>query len=341
MQDPTHPATRVTMHDVARCAGVSHATVSNVLNNKTTVGIRPETRARVLAAAQALDFRPNFLARSLKTQTPGFISLVAEKALSPRAYQQALEGARGAAARLGYHVVLCEGYQEGDGECDFIGMYQRGIISGVIFNCAPWMERHSFLDALQRHGVPHVLIGSVPPERAAAGEVNFVRLDFYREAYEATRHLAEKDLREIHYLCPEPDWLTERDRLRGYRAACKALRIRPRVHRFREFVECPTARLQPPGAARAQALVTAWDSMAYSLMPKLQQDGYQVPSELELLALDDINYTACAFPLLSTISQPNEQAGAVAMELLDQFLKTGRARQVLLHGTLAIRQSSR
>lgn len=329
------------MHDVARLAGVSHATVSNVLNNKHTIGVRPATRERVLAAARELNFYPNFIAQSLKKQKVGFISLVTEKALAPRAYLLALEGTRSASAEFGYHVVLCEGYQESDSVFDFIDMFQKNIICGVIFNCAPWMSQHPFFNDLMTYNVPNVIIGSVPPDLYELSKINFVRMDFYKDAYQATRYMTDRGIKGVCYFHYANPWPTEQDRLNGYLDACRQDGIEPRVFDFHEFEEAPVEFLERLLTIRSPTLgiLTSWDAMCYRMIPHLQRMGVPIPERVSLVALDDINYTDCAYPRLTTINQPNEEAGRVATRILDSYLKDKRYQQVVIEGRLEVRES--
>ena len=121
------------MKDIARKAGVSVMTVSYVLNNTKNQTISEATRARVLEAAEALQYVPNAAAKSLRTSRSACIGVVAGQNISQRRLSAALEGIRSALENSGYDMLLTSGRAEDGGLPAYVGEFTRNRIDGVLY----------------------------------------------------------------------------------------------------------------------------------------------------------------------------------------------------------------
>ena len=204
------------MKDIARKAGVSVMTVSYVLNNTKNQTISEATRARVLEAAEALQYVPNAAAKSLRTSRSACIGVVAGQNISQRRLPAALEGIRSALESSGYDMLFTSGRAEDGGLPAYVGEFTRNRIDGVLYishDGIPIPERGKEL--LAKWNIPAAALD------ADVGETGFpaVELDDYHSASEHTAHLLEKNIRDFLYVRPDCDTVQEREREAGVRNA--------------------------------------------------------------------------------------------------------------------------
>lgn len=208
---------RVTGKDVALRAGVTTATVSNVLNGKRNVG--EATRKRVLAAVQELGYVPDGVAKSLRRRTSRTIGVVIEKNLSNPRYGRTVEGMLSEASARGWRVTLCRDQLRENGLADYLAAYYERQVDGIIFvsrdTVGPSAES---LETIVRDRVPFVALDCV------YADMPFTTIDFdYRGAARAvTERVLARHPRRVLYMRPERHNPQEDRREEGVRDACAA-----------------------------------------------------------------------------------------------------------------------
>ncbi|WP_239162332.1 LacI family DNA-binding transcriptional regulator [Acrocarpospora phusangensis] len=297
------------MEDVAGLAGVSAMTVSRVLNAPEKV--RPETRARVLAAVQELGYRPNFAARSLVTGRSGVLGVVS---FDTTLYGPAstLYGIERAARQHDYLVSIAS----------LEALTRRSIAEGVerlrsqsvdgVIIIAPHESASEGLRHLPKD-LPVVDVGGgegVPVPVAA--------VDQHSGGARATRHLLSLGHRTVWHLSGPPNWIDASGRLQGWRSVLEA--------EGREVPE-PLA-----GDWSAQsgyehgrrlardpevtAVFVANDPMALGLLRALREAGKRVPEDVSIVGFDDVPEAAYFWPPLTTVRQNFGEVGGQALQLL-------------------------
>lgn len=208
---------RVTGKDVALRAGVTTATVSNVLNGKRNVGAK--TRERVLAAIEELGYVPDRSARSLRQRTSGTIGVVIEKNLSNPRYGRTVEGMIRAADAHGYRITLCRNHQAPGTPCDdYLRAYFERQVDGIIFVSRDIVgPRPESIELITHEHVPFVALD------CQSGPMPFTTIDFdYRGgAYEVTAQAIAYGARNVVYVRPSHHNAQEDLREEGVRAACE------------------------------------------------------------------------------------------------------------------------
>jgi DNA-binding LacI/PurR family transcriptional regulator len=201
----------VGLKDVAQRAGVSIKTVSNVVNGY--VHVRPETRARVNAAIDALGYRPNLTARSLRGGRTGVIALAVPDLTSPY-FAEIAEGVIDAAEELGWTVLIDQTDGRRERELLVLHGIRDHLIDGVVFS--PLALGDEDLRAT-RSEVPIVCLG----ERVHAGTMDHIAIDNVAAARIATNHLIERGRRRIAAVGAQASPVAETARLRlaGYTEA--------------------------------------------------------------------------------------------------------------------------
>jgi LacI family transcriptional regulator len=239
----------ITVKDVARRAGVSTATVSHVINE--TRFVSEELRAKVYQAMEALDYRPNAIARSLRRRRTQNIGMI----IPDVAYPFLAEVARGVEDKgfvLGYNAILCESNSDLEREATCIEILRAKQVDGIVFVAAG--ESSSHVQALVAQGMPVVLC-----DRELAGvAADTVIADNAGSGHQATAHLIRLGHRRIGCIAGPPDMRIGHERVDGYKRAlkehgipvdedlvvCGDFRCRGGYEAMRELValdECPTA----------------------------------------------------------------------------------------------------
>jgi DNA-binding LacI/PurR family transcriptional regulator len=302
------PAARPVMADVARLAGVSHQTVSRVLNGHPNV--REQTREDVLAAIRELGYRPNAAARTLvtgRTQALGVISFDTTL-YGPASMLYGIERA----AHPGYTVTITSlpafDYRSMQEAVDrFLGQRVEGII--VI------ASETSLLEALAgvATDVPLVALGC-----GTRAPMDSVAIDNISGAFQATRYLLDLGHETVHYVGGPDSTLDAHERAEGWaRALREARRPEPEIisgdWSARSGYEIGHELARMP---EVTAIFCANDQMALGMLRALGEHGRQVPSAVSVVGFDDIPESAFFLPPLTTVRQDFGELGRQALRLL-------------------------
>ncbi|MEU6409330.1 LacI family DNA-binding transcriptional regulator [Microbispora sp. NPDC046933] len=306
------PRSRVAvMGDVAALAGVSAMTVSRVLNSPEKV--RPETRARVLAAIRELGYLPNLAARVLATGRSGMLGVVSfdTTQYGPASILRAIEHA---AIEHDYLVNIAglRALDRGSIE-EAVERLRRQSADGIVV-IAPYESA--------AEGLRH-LPSDLPVVNVGGGEdvpVPTVAVDQHAGAARATRHLLDLGHRTVWHVAGPPNWIDARDRVSGWRAALEA--------GGREIPE-PLVGDWSPGTGyelgrrlarrpEVTAILVANDEMAMGVLRALREAGRRVPGDVSVAGFDDIPQAAYFWPPLTTVRQNFADVGRQAFALLHE-----------------------
>lgn len=325
-----------TIRDVARAAGVSVATVSRVLNNHARV--RSETRTRVTAAALALDYTPNEVARSLITnRTHAFGVLLPD--LYGEFFSEVLRGVDLRARRDGFHLLVSSSHADGE---DLVGALRsmRGRIEGLIV-MAPDVDTAALVQAA---GVDIPLVLLDPGVRAV--NCDSISIDNAAGARTAVEHLLGLGHRRIATITGPVQNADARQRLAGYRRALEehGIAVDAAFETAGDFTEpsgyAAVARLLEL-RPRPTAIFAANDYMAIGAMSALTQAGLRIPEDVAVVGFDDIAMARYLNPPLTTVNVDLLDLGARAVQRLVDH-KSGsaaRRRHEVTPATLVIRKS--
>lgn len=320
--------------DVARAAGVSTATVSRVLANKSRVHV--ETRKRVSEAIQRLNYRPNLIARSLRAQKSSKIGLVVSDIRNPffTAISRAVEDA---AYEQGYSVLMCNTDENPEKEELYLNLLHDENVAGIIFSPT---QKFSASMKSYKSTIPFVIID----RSVESKDVDMVLLDNIAAAYELTAHLIENGYHNFAGLFGDSS-TTGRERSRGFLKALKDHQlspvathfIAPRIKQGYETTMSLLAQNQRPDAIfTSNSLLTAGAFQA------IRDSKLSVPDEIALVGFDETTWGALVDPPITIIAQPTEEIGRTATELLFQRITEPERSQktVILKGKLLTRGSS-
>ncbi|MEU7791693.1 LacI family DNA-binding transcriptional regulator [Amycolatopsis sp. NPDC049159] len=324
------------LRDVAEHAGVSVRTVSNVVNGFRYVA--PATRERVQASIDALGYRPNLAARTLRRGRTGLIALVIPEIDSPYFAELAARTVRIAEAR-GLTVLIDQTDGDAEREKQLLHGQRSQLVDGVLFS--PWAVAPAEL-AARTDPVPLVLLG----EHDGTAGVDHVAIDNVAAAREATGHLLSASRRRVAALGIQPRSLnaTARQRLTGYREALAAAGLPAvpelevpvrRLHRadghaaMLDLLELP----EPP-----DAVFCFTDELALGALRAAADRGIAVPDELALVGFDDIEDGRYSVPALTTVSPDKDRIAELALDRLTQ--PTTEPRSIVAPHRLIVRGTS-
>ncbi len=321
--------------DVAKVAGVSTATVSRVLSNGEHV--RPEVRKRVMEAVEQLAYRPNLLARSLRSRQTNTIGLIVSDSRNPffTSISRAVEDT---AYEQGFGLFLCNTDENPEKEAIYLNLMRDENVAGVIFS--PTRQTAANFTSL------NVSFPTVIVDRSAGdAEVDMVLLDNVDSAFRLTTHLLEQGFHRIAALSETS--ATGRERYAGYEKALRAYGLSPvgeHVKFVRPRVEAgyvTTLKLidatQPP-----DALLTTNSLLAEGALKAIRERDIIIPDDIALVTFDETTWASLVQPPITLIDQPTYEIGQTATELLLQRIADPNrsTRQVILKGRLVVRGSS-
>lgn len=322
------------MTDVARLAGVSHQTVSRVLNDHPNV--KEQTRLRVRAAIAELGYRPNKAARALVTGRSQLIGIVAQNSTlyGPASMLAAFEQA---AAEAGFAVSVGSiGRLDRESIAGAVERHLDQRVAGLVV-IAPVASADEALDAMPA-GVPLVTIDG-DPRRAHA----LVTVDQVAGAYAATQHLLDAGHRTVWHVSGPADWYDAAGRIEGWRSALTAAGA--------EIPPPLPADWSPAAGYRAgqmlarmpdvTAVFAANDHLALGILRALSERGRRVPQDVSVVGFDDVPEAAYLIPPLTTVRPDFDAVAQAGLELLlaqmsDEQIAAGR---VVIAPTLVTRDS--
>jgi LacI family transcriptional regulator len=330
---------RVTIRSVAKAAGVSMATVSNVLSGRHEQ-MAVATRERVLAAIAALDYQPNHVARSLVTRRTATIGLIVSD-VTNSLYPPVTVGAETACQEAGYGLLLANADDEAAERRNVELMRAKQVDALVVFAISFLDAGHDHLDAAQAAGVPVVAINRALPVDSPLSAVWF---DHRGGGRQATEHLVALGHRRIAHLAGPTNRLTGIQRRQGYEDALAAAGIAPRPELIATgdySFASGEALIGELWRARPTAVFVAGDAMALGAMRALTRRGVRVPDDLSLVAFGNPDFVRYATPAPTTVDLPVVTAGKVAVELALRRVQRPREKEVrLLETALLIRETT-
>jgi DNA-binding LacI/PurR family transcriptional regulator len=326
------------MKEVAAIANVSVQTVSAVINEKP--GITEETRLRVLAIVQELDYRPYWVAQSLRTRQTKTIALLISNISNP-VFATIASAAEDYAYSVGYSLVVYNTHDDVEREARYIRMASERWVEGLIFVAA--QDNIDKLQALESAGIPAVAIDRLP-ERFT-GPV--VTLDNREAGRLAAEHLLALGHTRIGHISGPLRLRLARERLEGFRTTIEAHGLAlDAVAGGDGNWECEDGyrAMQELLArqARSTALFCANDRMAIGAIRAAIEGGMRVPEDLSVVGLDDLEVAPYQNPPLTTVRQSFAELATRAVQLLLDILAEREPveTQIVLAPTLVVRQST-
>lgn len=320
---------------VAKLAGVSAATVSRVINGSKPVS--PDTRRRVEDSIKRLGYRANAFGRSLSTGQSRLLLVLVPDFANPY-YAEIVSGAATVARQSGYTLLpvdLEESWRHDDGSLEALYSLTDGVI-----NMVPITNESTMVDTARRK--PWVNCSEFLP----GSDVPYVSIDHRQAACDAVQYLINRGHRRIALVNSDERFLYARQRREGYELALQraGIELRPELIRMAgatsylrgsQAAAALLATAQPPTAVFAVS-----DMLAIGAIKAFRRAGLRVPDDVAVVGFDDIPIAEVFEPALTTVAQPMQALGAIAVELLLSRLSGATPVSRILPYTLTLRESA-
>jgi LacI family transcriptional regulator len=332
---------RATLRDVARLADVHPGTASRALNEQTRSLVNDETARRVLEAAEELGYRPNPIARGLKTNRSYTIGVLIPDLTNPL-FPPILRGIEDRLDEAGYTPLIANTDNDPDRERTDWQAMRAPQVDGIV--AATARRDHELLDEVVGAGTPLVLVN----RRTTDGRVPSATADDPRGIALAVEHLARAGHKRIAHIAGPLQLSTGLDRYEGFREAMRAASLQPDpdlIAVSKAFTELEGARtcreLLDRGGAMT-AIVAANDLIALGCYDVFAERGIRCPGEISLTGFNDMPFADRFSPPLTTIRIPHYEIGAAAAELMLELLQdqNGAPRHLRLPPDLVVRAST-
>ncbi|MCY3717922.1 MAG: LacI family DNA-binding transcriptional regulator [Anaerolineaceae bacterium] len=304
-----------TLKDVARAAGVSAKTVSRVVNNDRHVS--DALRQRVLRAIEDLDYRPNLVARHMRTQKTRLVGLVTDEIGTTPFSGNLLRGAQEAAWQHGLLLLACHTGGNPETEAHAVDLLLERQVEGIIFAAMYHREVHP---PASLNRCPAVLLDCfVSDNRYPA-----VLPDERDGGYQATRHLLQRGCRRIAMINGKRGFPGAEGRAAGYRQALAGagLELDDSLLVYGDWWQehgYGHARRLLDRPQRPDAIFCGNDRIAMGVFDALRKCGLRIPQDVAVIGFDNMELIAAhSRPGLTTMALPHHEMGRLAMELLNR-----------------------
>jgi LacI family transcriptional regulator len=333
---------RPSISDVARLAGVSIGTVSNVLN--TTDKVKPATVDRVLQAIEQLGFVRNDAARQLKAGKSQTIGLIVPDISNPF-FTELARGAEQLGESDGYSVLIGNTGHDAERERGYFNLFEQQRVGGIVVS--PTEDVTEQVVQLRKRGTNAVLVD----RKAESNICCSVSMDDFAGGKLAMEHLLEQGHSEIIFVGGPADFQQVADRLAGAKSVVKASKGRANLKHIKtaeltvlagrevgQQISAESRKNWPDAIFAANDLLAVGILQAFAFQAKVR-----VPEDIALIGYDDIDFAETAIVPLSSVRQPASLLGATAVELLVDEVERGPAhkhRQITFQPELIVRESS-
>ena len=330
----------ITIYDVAREASVSMATVSRVVNGNPNV--KPVTRKKVMDVIDRLGYRPNAVARGLASKKTTTVGLIIPD-ISNIFFAELVRGIEDIATMYKYNIILSNSDENTEKELHLLNTMLGKQVDGLIFMGSNITKDH--ITEFKKYPVPIVLAGSIEDSGEKMPPVN---IDYEQSAYDSVNFFISNGHTKIALIIGNREELISLKKLAGYKKALEEKNIPFKeeyivegdfsydsgieaANRLSELDEKPTA-----------VLVGA-DEMAVGVVNAIQDNGFKVPNDLEVISFDNTKLTLMVRPQVTTVVQPLYDIGAVAMRLLTKLMNKEEVeeRSVVLPHRIEERNSTK
>jgi len=331
----------VTIRDVARVAKVHPGTVSRALNEQTRALVNQETAERVLRAAEELGYRPNRIARGLKTNRSYTIGVLIPDITNPL-FPPILRGIEDRLDEAGYTALIVNTDNDPERERSHLEAMRARQVDGFISATAR-LDRELLAD-VAAGGAPLVLVNRSLED----GSVPAVTVDDRQGIRLAVQHVAALGHTRIGHVAGPQNISTGHRRHLGFLEAMRDAGLpaaADHVRFSRWFIEEEGARVCAElldGAPDLTAIVAGNDLLAIGCYDTLEARGLSCPEDISIVGFNDMPFVDRLRPPLTSVRVPQREIGIVAADLLLERLAdgSGNARDILLEPTLIVRGST-
>lgn len=300
----------VSLKDIAQALNLSVATVSRALNNQGRIS--QKTRARVLRAVEQMNYRPNEAARALREKSSHTIGVIVPD-IGNEFFARVIKGAERAAWREGYALLVMSSNGEVERERQTLRYMLDKRVSGVVL--ASVDPQCPMFEVAVQYGIPIAFVDNLPAVNAS---FDSVAVDNRLLAYQLVRRLIELGHTRIALFTYGLDETSAVQRHAGYLQALEEAHLTPLVRTDALTREHACAVMQEllEKPNRPTAVFAANNHLAYGAMDALRAARLSVPEDMSLCCFDAMDSTGLMLPQLTSVNQPADRFGAMAVGIL-------------------------
>ncbi|WP_261130742.1 catabolite control protein A [Bacillus sp. Marseille-Q3570] len=330
----------ITIYDVAREAGVSMATVSRVVNGNPNV--KPATRKKVLDAIERLGYRPNAVARGLASKKTTTVGVIIPD-ISSIFFAELARGIEDIATMYNYNIILCNSDQNKEKEIHLLNTLLGKQVDGIVFMGGNITDEH--VEEFKRSPVPIVLAATVSSDE----EIPTVNINYQEAVNDAIKLLIERGNEKVAMVSgPLEDPINGQYKFSGYRGALEEAGFEINEdyvyvgdYTYDSGLEAVDKFINLDD--KPDAVFVGTDEMALGVIHGAQDNGLNIPKDIEVIGFDNTRLASMVRPTLTTVVQPMYDIGAVAMRLLTKFMNNENVedRKVILPHRIQLRDSTK
>ena len=329
------------LKDIAIKAGVSTALVSYVLNNQKTDRINKQTAAKIRDIAARLNYRINFIAKSLKTKKTMTIGLVVADISNPF-FSSLARVIEDEAEKKNYTVIFGSSDENPKKMETLLATLLNYQVDGLII--APTEHSENQIINLQKTKIHFVLIDRHFP----ALKTNYINIDNFQAAYTAVKHILQTGCKRIGIVTYSTELINLKDRKRGYEAALKEQKIKPAKQWIKELTSLAPEQevknaidaLIKPGVSVDAIFFTSNILSTYGLK-YINSLKIKVPEELSVVSFDQSIASELFYAPVTHIQQPLKTMGELATCALLDAIDKKKKTEIVLQAELIIRKSTK
>lgn len=332
----------INLKKLAQELGLSISSVSKALRD--SYEISAETKKRVLAMAEKMNYQPNPFARGLRKNKSTTIAVVIPE-IANNYFALAIDGIQLIAEQKGYHVLTYLTHEDYKNEVSTISHLQGGRVDGVLISLCGSNGNLKHLIDLQQTGIPVVFFDRVPEKM----ECPTVTTDDFAAGFTATEHLIKSGCKKIAYLRQTGFVSTTENRMKGYQAALTKYHL-PIQSKF--ILECTNddesnqllikKMLKQKGGP--DGILSSIEKLAISTYYVCHEQKIKIPAQLKIVSFSCLRTASLLSPALTTITPPAFEIGKESAELLFQMIEKksygNRTDKIVIPSSLIVRKSS-
>lgn len=322
-----------TIKDIAKRAGVSISTASNVLNNKTgIIKASPETCRRIMAAAEELDYSPSIMARGLRSGKSSLIGMMAPS-IHESFFPEILQGIEDVLNQNNYNMILCTYKNISEFHEKWKTLHSKQV-DGII---TPPMQDKAFSDIYLKIKEKMPLVFTTG--KAEGLDIPYVYVPPSAIAATGATYLLQNGHRNIGVIRQRGDEFinTFISEIKKYSdSSCIISDLGKPEEIVSELIT------KSRGRKKITALMASNDEIAAKIIYEATKSGVRIPEDISILGVDDLPVCKLTMPNITTIAQPRYEQGSIAAQiLLDMIDKKGKLESMELHPIIIERESCR
>jgi LacI family transcriptional regulator len=328
---------RATLKEVGKLAGVTAATVSNVLNG--TRYVSDEVKSQVFSAIEALNYQPNIVAKSLRVQESRLIGLLVSDIANPF-FSTVVRGIENELSDNKYNVLLCNTDSSIEKERKYLEVLIGKRVDGLIVSSAG--NSGDYFRSLEKTGVPIVFLNRCPDFMKS----DVIMTNNVKGAYSATEHLIQHGYSKIAIITGPLSISTGKDRLTGYKRALEDYGTQEHEHLIKEgnfTIQSGYEKMKElmEQEQKPDAVFISNNFMTLGAYKYLKKAGISIPNQVAVVGYDDPEWADIVDPPITSIRQPAYELGIQAAKLILANMKENQTKREIMYmdASLVVRES--